>query len=146
EVTLNRVRMAAARTDDPAALKMRATNLTILYGAKEAIKDVSIDVNEKEVLALIGPSGCGKSTFLRALNRMNDTIDGVTTTGSVELDGHDVYARDVDPVMVRRRVGMVFQKSNPFPKSIFENVAYGLRISGVRDRAELAITAERALR
>jgi phosphate transport system ATP-binding protein len=125
---------------------MRSTGLSIRYGAKEAIKDVSLEVNENEVLALIGPSGCGKSTFLRALNRMNDTIEGVSTAGKVELDGQDIYAADVDAVMVRRRVGMVFQKSNPFPKTIFENVAYGLRIGGVRDRAEIATKVERALR
>src|SRR5262249_5960593 len=116
-----RVRLAALRQEPAPALKMRSNSLTIRYGAKEAIKDVSLDVNENEVLALIGPSGCGKSTFLRALNRMNDTIEGASTDGSVELDGQDIYAADVDAVMVRRRVGMVFQKSNPFPKSIFEN-------------------------
>jgi phosphate transport system ATP-binding protein len=125
---------------------MRSKALSIRYGSKEAITDVSLEVNENEVLALIGPSGCGKSTFLRALNRMNDTIEGVGTTGKVELDGQDIYAADVDAVMVRRRVGMVFQKSNPFPKTIFENVAYGLRIAGVRDRAEIATKVERALR
>jgi phosphate transport system ATP-binding protein len=143
---LQRVRLAALRQEPAPPLKMRSKSLTIRYGAKEAIKDVSLEVNENEVLALIGPSGCGKSTFLRALNRMNDTIEGVGIQGSVELDGQDIYAADVDAVMVRRRVGMVFQKSNPFPKTIFENVAYGLRIAGVRDRGELASKVERALR
>jgi phosphate transport system ATP-binding protein len=126
--------------------KMRAEALTVRYGQKVAISDVDIDVPANDVLALIGPSGCGKSTFLRALNRMNETIDGVVTSGRVELDGHDVYAEEVDPVLVRRRVGMVFQKSNPFPKSIFENVAYGLRIAKMGDEKTIAARVERALR
>jgi phosphate transport system ATP-binding protein len=127
-------------------MKMRATNLAVRYGEKTAIDGVTIDVHANEVLALIGPSGCGKSTFLRALNRMNETIDGVSTSGKVELDGSDIYAPDVDPVLVRRRVGMVFQKSNPFPKSIFDNVAYGLRIAGIRDEKTVVQRVERALR
>ncbi len=125
---------------------MRAKNVTIAYGEKVAVKDVSIDVHEHEVLALIGPSGCGKSTFLRSLNRMNDTIDGVTVKGTVELDGEAIYGDDVDPVLVRRRVGMVFQRSNPFPKSIFDNVAYGLRIGGERDKKAIAQKVEQSLR
>ena len=125
---------------------MRASDLSISYGDKQAIDHVSIDVRSNEVLALIGPSGCGKSTFLRSLNRMNDTIEGVRVTGHVELDGESIYAPDVDPVLVRRRVGMVFQRSNPFPKSIFENVAFGLRIAGVTDKRALVDTVERALR
>ncbi len=129
-----------------AAAKMRATDLSVRYGTKEAIKSVSLDVRPNEILALIGPSGCGKSTFLRSLNRMNDTIEGVTVTGSVELDGEPIYGSDIDPVLVRRRVGMVFQRSNPFPKTIFENVAYGLRIAGEKDRSLIAGTVERALR
>jgi phosphate transport system ATP-binding protein len=128
------------------SLKMRATDLTVRYGAKEAIKNVSLEVHSNEVLALIGPSGCGKSTFLRALNRMHDTIDGATISGQVELDGESVYGPGVDPVLVRRRVGMVFQRSNPFPKTIFENVAYGLRIAGERDKSVIADTVQRALR
>ncbi len=99
-----------------AAAKMRAKDVTIRYGEKVAVKDVSIDVLEHEVLALIGPSGCGKSTFLRSLNRMNDTIDGVTLDGRVELDGEAIYGHDVDPVLVRRRVGMVFQRVEPVPE------------------------------
>ncbi|WP_394829927.1 phosphate ABC transporter ATP-binding protein PstB [Pendulispora albinea] len=125
---------------------MHATDLSIHYGAKKAIAGVTIDVFEHESLALIGPSGCGKSTFLRSLNRMNDTVEGVKVGGSVELDGEPIYAPDVDPVLVRRRVGMVFQRSTPFPKSIFENVAYGLRIAGQRDSRVLAESVERALR
>ncbi len=135
--------MTVATTE---ATKMRARKVGVRYGDKQAIEDVSIDVFTHEVLALIGPSGCGKSTFLRSLNRMNDTIEGVVTTGEIDLDGEPIYGADVDPVLVRRRVGMVFQKSNPFPKSIFENVAYGLRIAGVRDKKILAERVERALR
>jgi phosphate transport system ATP-binding protein len=125
---------------------MIARDLTVSYGGKVAIEAVSLDVRANEVLALIGPSGCGKSTFLRSLNRMNDTVEGVTVVGSVELDGEPIYGADVDPVLVRRRVGMVFQRSNPFPKTIFENVAYGLRIAGERDKTIIAGTVERALR
>ena len=142
----NVVAAATLSTSSQTSLKMRATGLTVRYGEKVAIKDVSLDVHENDCLALIGPSGCGKSTFLRSLNRMNDTVPGVSVTGHVELDGEPIYASDVDPVLVRRRVGMVFQKSNPFPKSIFENVAYGLRISGVTERPVIAERVERALR
>jgi phosphate transport system ATP-binding protein len=126
--------------------KMHAKGLTVRYGEKVGVKDVTIDVHEKQVLALIGPSGCGKSTFLRALNRMNDTVPNVSVEGHVELDGEPIYGPGVDPVLVRRRVGMVFQRSNPFPKSIFENVAYGLRIAGIGAHAVLAERVERALR
>ncbi len=126
---------------------MCAKDVTIRYGDKVAVEDVSIDVREHEVLALIGPSGCGKSTFLRALNRMNDTIDGVTFADRlVQLDGEAIYGADVDPVLVRRRVGMVFQRSNPFPKSVFDNVAYGLRIGGERDKKAIAAKVEQSLR
>jgi phosphate transport system ATP-binding protein len=125
---------------------MRAHGLTVRYGEKVAIRDVSLDVHANQVLALIGPSGCGKSTFLRSLNRMNDTVPGVAVAGQVDLDGEAIYGAEVDPVLVRRRVGMVFQRSNPFPKSIFENVAYGLRITGVTERGVLADRVERALR
>jgi phosphate transport system ATP-binding protein len=127
-------------------LKMRASSLGVSYGDKSAIRDVSIEVHAHQVLALIGPSGCGKSTFLRSLNRMNDTVPGVRVTGQVDLDGEPIYGPEVDPVLVRRRVGMVFQRSNPFPKSVFDNVAYGLRIAGVSERAVLADRVERALR
>jgi phosphate transport system ATP-binding protein len=137
---------AALSPGQIAPVKMRARDLTVRYGEKTAIKDVSIDVPAGGVLALIGPSGCGKSTFLRSLNRMNDTVPGVSVDGHVELDGEPIYGPDVDPVLVRRRVGMVFQRSNPFPKSIFENVAYGLRIAGVHEHRRLAERVERALR
>jgi phosphate transport system ATP-binding protein len=125
---------------------MRARRLSVRYGAQEAVKDVTLEVPAKQVLALIGPSGSGKSTFLRALNRMNDAVEGVVVTGEVMLDGRNIYDREVDPVLVRRQVGMVFQRSNPFPKSIFENVAFGLRIAGTRDRRAIAPAVERALR
>jgi phosphate transport system ATP-binding protein len=127
-------------------IKMRTEKLGVSYGELAAVRDVSIDILERQVLALIGPSGCGKSTFLRALNRMNENISGARMWGRVLLDGRDIYESDVDPVTVRRQVGMVFQKSNPFPKSIFENVAYGLRVAGIRDRETLSERVERALR
>ncbi len=125
--------------------KMDARDVSVFYDQTEAIKKVSLDVADRSVTALIGPSGCGKSTFLRALNRMNDLIDGARVTGRITLDGHDVYGKDVDAVEVRRRVGMVFQKSNPFPKSIFENVAFGLRIAGEKDKARIARRVEQSL-
>jgi phosphate transport system ATP-binding protein len=111
--------------------KITARNVDVFYGEKQAIKNVSIDVTMDEVVAFIGPSGCGKSTFLRTLNRMNDTIPIARTTGTIELDGHNIYASTMDVVQLRARVGMVFQKPNPFPKSIYDNVAYGPRIHGL---------------
>jgi len=112
--------------------------VNVFYGAKQALKDVSIDVGRRQVLAMIGPSGCGKSTFLRCLNRMNDTIPGARVTGTINLDGRDIHAADQDVVQLRARIGMVFQKPNPFPKSIYDNVAYGPRIHGLaRSRAQL---------
>ena len=126
--------------------KMTASGVDVYYGAKQAIRDVSIDVRQEDVTAFIGPSGCGKSTFLRTLNRMNDTIPGARVSGDVRLDGEDVYAKAMDVVQLRARVGMVFQKPNPFPKSIFENVAYGPRIHGLaRSKADLAQIVERSL-
>jgi phosphate transport system ATP-binding protein len=112
-------------------LKLTARDINLWYGEKQALFDVNLDILDRSVTALIGPSGCGKSTFLRSLNRMNDTIEGCRMTGDITLDGEDIYSRDVDPVQLRARVGMVFQKPNPFPKSIFENVAYGPRIHGL---------------
>ena len=140
------VAAAAVSAAQDIEIKMRASDLQVSYGEKVAIKDVNIEVHTNQVLALIGPSGCGKSTFLRSLNRMNDTVPGVHIKGHVELDGEAIYGPEVDPVLVRRRVGMVFQRSNPFPKSIFENVAYGLRIAGVGERGLLAERVEKALR
>ena len=120
------------------AIKMAAHKVNLWYGAKQALFDVNLEVAEREVTALIGPSGCGKSTFLRCLNRMNDTIDGCRTQGDIRLDGRDVYAPDVDVVQLRARVGMVFQKPNPFPKSIYDNVAYGPKIHGLaRGKADM---------
>ena len=118
-------------TDEPRRVKYSTKNVDVFYGAKQALFDVSLDIHEHEVTALIGPSGCGKSTYLRSLNRMNDTIDICRVTGSIELDGVDVYSDEIDVVHLRARVGMVFQKPNPFPKTIFENVAYGPRIHGI---------------
>jgi phosphate transport system ATP-binding protein len=148
--TVASIPAVVAATSLPAAhdlhLKMRARGLSVRYGEKVGINDVTIDVHANEVLALIGPSGCGKSTFLRSLNRMNDTVPGIAVDGHVELDGERIYGPDVDAVLVRRRVGMVFQRSNPFPKSIFENVAYGLRVAGTTERGILRDRVERALR
>ena len=139
---------AAYHMESPAVhvVKMHTEKLGVFYGETSAVRDVSIEIHEHQVLALIGPSGCGKSTFLRTLNRMNETISGARVQGKVMLDGRDIYASDVDPVTVRRQVGMVFQKSNPFPKSIFENVAYGLRVAGIKDAGTLRDRVERALR
>jgi phosphate transport system ATP-binding protein len=118
--------------------KVAARDVNVYYGDKHALKSVSVDVPEKGVMAFIGPSGCGKSTFLRCINRMNDTIAGCRVTGKIEIDGEDIYNPALDPVQLRARVGMVFQKPNPFPKSVFENVAYGPRIHGLAaGRAEL---------
>ncbi len=136
----------AVKAEEKPAPKMLVRGLSVDYGTKRAVENVDLDVIERRVLALIGPSGCGKSTFLRSLNRMNDTIEGVKVSGSVMLEGRDIYAPEVDPVLVRRKVGMVFQRSNPFPKSVFDNVAYGLRIGGMSDRSEIMDAVERALR
>jgi len=117
---------------------MIAEDVNVYYGDNHALRDVSLEIGKKEVIALIGPSGCGKSTFLRCLNRMNDSIESARVTGRITLDGKDIYRKEQDPVALRARVGMVFQKPNPFPKSIYDNVAYGPRIHGLAaDRAEL---------
>jgi len=126
--------------------KMTAHNVSVWYGAAQAISDVSIDIDQDKVTAFIGPSGCGKSTFLRTLNRMNDTIASARVEGDIRLDGEDVYAREMDVVQLRARVGMVFQKPNPFPKSIYENVAYGPRIHGLASsKADMDRIVERSL-
>jgi phosphate transport system ATP-binding protein len=128
-------------------LKLSARNVNVFYGAKQAINDVSIDISAGEVTAFIGPSGCGKSTFLRAFNRMNDTIPSCRVTGDIHLDGEDIHGGTMDVVQLRARVGMVFQKPNPFPKSVFENVAYGPRIHGLAaGKAELDAVVEKSLR
>jgi phosphate transport system ATP-binding protein len=126
--------------------KLDVKGLDLWYGDKQALFAVDLVVPERSVTALIGPSGCGKSTLIRTINRMNDVIDGIRIRGRVALDGEDVYGEGVEVEILRRRVGMVFQKSNPFPKSIFENVAYGPRIQGVSDRASIEETVERSLR
>jgi phosphate transport system ATP-binding protein len=134
---------AKAPTNQP---KVRARNVSVFYGGKQALFDVSLDMPEKTVTALIGPSGCGKSTFLRCMNRMNDTIEGAKVTGEIEIDGEDVNDRSIDPVLLRARVGMVFQKPNPFPKTIFDNVAYGARIHGLAStKQEMESIVERSL-
>jgi phosphate transport system ATP-binding protein len=123
-----------------------ARNVDVYYGDKHAIHSVNLDIGWNEVIALIGPSGCGKSTFLRCLNRMNDTIESARISGQITLDGEDIYARHMDVVMLRARVGMVFQKPNPFPKSVYDNVAYGPRIHGLaHDRAELDEIVQKSL-
>jgi phosphate transport system ATP-binding protein len=125
---------------------MTARHVSVSYGAKQALCDVSVDIEQDRVIAFIGPSGCGKSTFLRTLNRMNDTIASARVSGDIRLDGQDVYAPDMDVVQLRARVGMVFQKPNPFPKSIYENVAYGPRIHGLAaGKADLDVIVERSL-
>ena len=124
--------------DPNAPVKIRARDVSVFYGEKQALHEVSMDIADKTVTALIGPSGCGKSTFLRTMNRMNDTIPCARVAGSIRMDGEDVNAKSVDPVLLRARVGMVFQKPNPFPKTIYENVAYGPRIHGLaRNKADL---------
>ncbi len=121
-------------------------NLDLFYGSAQALAKISLGIQERVVTAFIGPSGCGKSTLLRCLNRMNDLIDGVRISGSVSIGGHDIYSPDVDVIELRKRVGMVFQKSNPFPKSVYDNVAYGLRLQGRKNRAELDAAVEQSLR
>ena len=131
----------------PAEIKVDARDVAVFYGEKQALFGVSLAIPSNQVTALIGPSGCGKSTFLRCINRMNDTIPTARVSGAILLDGDDIHAPDVDVVELRARVGMVFQKPNPFPKSIFENVAYGPRIHGLtRSKAELADLVETSLR
>ena len=140
----NRDTVGTQFVDNP---RMTCREVNVHYGDKHAIKNVTIDVGKNEVLAMIGPSGCGKSTFLRCLNRMNDTVAGCRVTGEILLDDLDIYDRRVDVVPLRARVGMVFQKPNPFPKSIFENVAYGPRIHGlVNNRSELQDIVEDSLK
>src|SRR5438552_5480301 len=131
---------------EPAA-KISVSGMNFYYGLHRVLENINLDIRPKEVTALIGPSGCGKSTFLRTLNRMNDIVPGARVEGSIRIDGRDIYSPSVDVVDLRRRVGMVFQKSNPFPKSIFENVAYGLRINGLtRSREELRGRVEASLK
>ncbi len=127
-------------------LSISVRNFNLYYGESQALKNISMDIPEKRVTAFIGPSGCGKSTLLRCFNRMNDLIDGVTVKGEMKIQGEDIFAKDVNVADLRRRVGMVFQKPNPFPKSIYENVAYGLRIQGINDRRTLDVVVEKSLK
>ena len=137
----------AAPADASLPLKIEAQSVNVFYGDKQALFDVSLKIPDRSVSALIGPSGCGKSTFLRCINRMNDTIPGAKVTGRITMGGEDVNDRDLDPVLLRSRVGMVFQKPNPFPKSIFENVAYGPRIHGLaHSKDEIAGIVETSLK
>lgn len=126
--------------------KLEAKALNAYYGSFHALKDINITVNPNSVMAFIGPSGCGKSTFLRTFNRMNDYVDGFRAEGEILLDGRDIYKKDVQVDELRKEIGMVFQKPNPFPKSIYENVVYGLKIQGIKDKAVLAEACETSLR
>jgi phosphate transport system ATP-binding protein len=128
------------------ATKLRAREVSLFYGQFQALRNISLEIPERAVTAIIGPSGCGKSSFLRLFNRMNDLIVDTRVTGNVELDGFDVYGKDIDVVDVRKRVGMVFQRPNPFPMSIFENVAFGPRRHGMKNPVELAAVVEKSLR
>ena len=126
--------------------KISVENLNLYYGDNHALKDVSMNIKEKAVTAFIGPSGCGKSTFLKTLNRMNDLVDNVKITGKVVLDGEDIYADGVDTTLLRKKVGMVFQQPNPFPMSIYDNIAYGPRVHGIKDKRKLDEIVEESLR
>lgn len=125
---------------------IEVSHFNLFYSGKQALKDINMSIPQRKVTAFIGPSGCGKSTLLRCFNRMNDLIDGVSTSGAIRIDGHDIFAKSVNVADLRRRVGMVFQKPNPFPKSVYENVAYGLRIQGVNDRRTLDAAVEKSLK
>ena len=135
-------------SNDPgvASAKFKVEKLSLWYGTKQALHEICMEVPQHSVMALIGPSGCGKSTFLRCLNRMNDFIDSVRHTGQILLDGEDIHSRSVNMVELRQRVGMVFQRSNPFPKSIYENVVFGPRVAGLNNRTQLMEICERCLR
>jgi phosphate transport system ATP-binding protein len=150
-----KIAMAAARTDKDAATQMttepgnpiiQVDNIDFYYGEKRALKSINIDIAEKKATAFIGPSGCGKTTLLRCLNRMNDLILNTRVTGEIQFDGKNIYDSSTDVILLRRRVGMIFQKWNPFPKSIYENVVYGLRIIGINNRGHLDEEVERSLR
>jgi phosphate transport system ATP-binding protein len=154
-VSTPKIAMPAARTDKDAATQMttapgnpiiQVDNVDFYYGEKRALKSINIDIAEKKATAFIGPSGCGKTTLLRCLNRMNDLVLNTRVTGEIQFDGKNIYDPSTDVIMLRRRVGMIFQKWNPFPKSIYENVVYGLRIIGLNNRGHLDEVVERSLR
>jgi len=138
------VNAAAAVTSAP--VKVSAKQLNLYYGAMQALKDINMDIEENRVTALIGPSGCGKSTFIKCLNRMNDLIPGCRVEGDIKIDGTDIYKNGIDVAYLRKEVGMVFQKPNPFEMSVFENIAYGPRVHGLRERKKLEIIVERSLK
>jgi phosphate transport system ATP-binding protein len=148
DISLPKIIPTAQKTGEPAGRQPLITidQLSLYYGATKALKNISLSLGERVVTAFIGPSGCGKSTLLRCLNRMNDLIDNVRIEGAVKIGGHDINSPEVDVIELRKRVGMVFQKSNPFPKSIFENVAYGLRLHGVKNQSALAAAVEESLK
>ena len=126
--------------------RIKVENLDLYYGSNHALKDISMDIKENSITAFIGPSGCGKSTFLRTLNRMNDLVDNVKITGTVLLDGEDIYSKDMDTTLLRKRIGMVFQQPNPFPMSIYDNVAYGPRVHGIKSKSQLDRIVEDSLK
>ncbi len=132
--------------EEPEEISLSIKDLSLFYGKKQALHNINMDIVKGKVTAFIGPSGCGKSTLLRCINRMNDLIDQCKTSGSIELNGEDVYRKNVDVAALRRRVGMVFQRPNPFPKSVYENVVYGLRLQGVKEKRQLDEVVERSLR
>ncbi len=145
-IDISSLTRAGKSKSDPQDICLQVRDLNLFYGEKQALHGINMDIPRRKVTAYIGPSGCGKSTLLRSINRMNDLVDGVRIDGKILLDGEDVYDKSVNVADLRRRVGMVFQKPNPFPKSIYENVAYGLRIQGINDRRTLDETVERSLR
>src|SRR6266481_3893344 len=147
ETTLPKITVAPAPQPTGSLTSLiEVQHLALFYGAAQALKNISLGIGEKVVTAFIGPSGCGKSTLLRCFNRMNDLIDNVRIQGSVKIAGQNIYSQEVDVIELRKRVGMVFQKSNPFPKSIYDNVAYGLRLQGVKARSDLDAAVEQSLR
>jgi len=146
-IALGTLETSVTELPEDISIKMASKDVEVYYGDKRALNGIDLDIYSNSVTALIGPSGCGKSTYLRCLNRMNDTIDGCRVTGSITLDETEIYGRDVDPVELRARIGMVFQKPNPFPKSIYDNIAYGPRIHGLtRNKSDLDERVETCLR
>lgn len=145
-IDMNSVLSSRTSQNETEEISITVENLNLFYGDKRALHDINMDIPKKKVTAYIGPSGCGKSTLLRCINRMNDLVDNVTIEGKILLDNENIYDSSLNVADLRRRVGMVFQKPNPFPKSIFENVAYGLRIQGINDKRVLQETVENALR
>jgi phosphate transport system ATP-binding protein len=144
-ITIKTAVKAQAQPAVDRAITIEIRNVGVSYSGNAVVHEVTMDIANREVTALIGPSGCGKSTLLRCLNRMNDLVDGAHITGTIRVKGQDIYGPGIDVIDIRRRIGMVFQKSNPFPKSIYDNVVYGLRIAGVRDKARLDEACERSL-